>query len=304
MSRLAAVVRAHTGEDVRARTVASALAEAHDTIVIAPDETGGTIDAGLFEKRPHTLAGLAATGLSIPKPHKRALWYLGDYAFYGSFLADDDFDFYFMIEYDVGLRHPGDGYWKTLFSALRAAVIEGVDMIGLHFGPYRKTHFRHPYADPQKVLFAIMGLSRRAVRHLYEARLAEQGLDLPDPMAATHCEVFVPSVLVRDGFTCMDLNAVLPGSYDRAGVNSQLITPIGFEAFSHTHGRLLHRVADVPAYLAKGPTLAARHGWGPEFERQLNVLAAAGVDAGAISSARVQFESTAHAFAERRQSAP
>lgn len=67
MSRLAAVVRAHTGEDIRARAVANALAAAHDSIVIAPDETGGAIDAGPFEKRPHTLAGLAGHGLTIPK---------------------------------------------------------------------------------------------------------------------------------------------------------------------------------------------------------------------------------------------
>lgn len=64
------------------------------------------------------------------------------------------------------------------------------------------------------------------------------------------------------------------------------IFPIGFEHFSRTRGRLLHRVAEVDGFLAKGPGLAARHGWADTFVRQLDLLARAGVPGDKIAAAR------------------
>ena len=296
---IAAVVRGHTAEAARARALAAELAAAHGRVVLACDETFGPFDAGPFEKRPHTLARLAALGLKIPQPESRALWYLGDYAFYGSLIDDAEFDFYMMVEYDVGLRHPGDGTWSELFAALRGGALDGVDMVGVNLGPYRNTHFRHTFAAPWKGLFAIVGLSRRALEHLFPARLAEQAAPHPDPRGAMS-EVFVPSTLTRDGFRVVDLNDILPGSYDGRGVNARDIFPIGFEHFSRTRGKLLHRVAEVDGFLAKGPGLAARHGWAGLFANQLDRLAQAGIAADRIEAAREDLGRAVRGDAVRR----
>ncbi len=55
-------------------------------------------------------------------------------------------------------------------------------------------------------------LSKPALSYLYAQRLIEALRGTPAE-ALIHCESLVPSHLIRAGFSCVDLNALLPGSY-------------------------------------------------------------------------------------------
>ncbi|MGG5807769.1 hypothetical protein [Falsiroseomonas sp. CW058] len=272
--RIGALVRTHLAQSGHVLALAGQIRDAgFDPVCIAADETQGPVEAGGFAKLSHDLRGLGALGLRIPP---RALWFCGDYAYYATVLGRDDADFWLMVEHDVALRDPASGYWRALHRALRDVPGPLPDMVASHFGPYRRTHFRSAHAEPLKIFFALTGLSPRAVEALYRARLREAAEGAPDPRG-THCEIFVPSELAAaGGFRCLDLNALLPGSVDGRGFSPQRIVPVGHEARMPGGGALVHRVAEMPEYLARGPTIAARYGWVEQFAREVEEFAAPG----------------------------
>jgi hypothetical protein len=281
--RIGALVRTYLPRSAHVLVLAGQLRDAgFDHVFIAADETRGPVEAGGFPKLAHSLDSLAALGLAI---HDRAMWFCGDYGYYGTVLGRTDADFWLMVEYDVALRDASSGYWHRLLGALREACGSGIDLLGGYVGPYGRAHFRHGYAQAWKAFFAVTGLSPRAIERLYQGRLRERDSAPADPRG-THCEVFLPSELIAaGGFACRDLNALLPGSIDRPGFGPFRAVPVGHEATMPGRGALVHRVVAMDEYLTKGPHVAARHGWAEEFVQGLDRYAAQGVPRDALQQA-------------------
>jgi hypothetical protein len=208
-----------------------------------------------------------------------------------------------MVEYDVGLRDPESNWWRRLRLALENPRFSDLDMVGPYLGRYVKIHFPHGYAEPWKALFAITGLSARAVQALYQARLREVREGAVDPRG-THCEVFVPSELKRQGgFRCVDLNELVPGIAARPAFSTVTICPRGHEDLVPGDCGLLHRVVDMDEYLEKAPAVLGRIGLLSEFRRQLTALEARGLPAAVAADAAACADAVARRMELRRTSA-
>jgi hypothetical protein len=301
--RIAALVRTHLPRSAKALDLARRLQEAgFAEVLFVADETRGPIDAGGFVKLPHTLDSIAAMGLPIGAG-KRTLWFSGDYAFYASVLGRSSADFFLMIEYDVGLRDPSWNWWRRLRGVLERPRLANLDMTGAYLGPYVSGHFASDYRRPHKALFAVTGLSARAIETLYAARLREAARGAPDERG-THCEVFVPSELIRArGFFCLDLNRVLPGAADRAAFSNTIICPFGHEDLLDSECALAHRVVDMEEYLEKSPYVVARAESVPTYRRHLQILGRRGVPAERLEQAAALAQQEADRLA-RRVTAP
>ncbi len=299
--RIAALVRCHRTYCPKALDLAHALREAgfHEVLFVA-DETHGRVEAGDFEKVPHTLASLADLGLRIGDPG-RALWYFGDYAFYGSVLGRSSSDFWLMVEYDVGLRDRRSDWWRKLRLALEEPRFADLDMVGPYLHQYRRTNFLHGYDIAWKILFAITGLSARAGDTLFHDRIREVATGAVDPRG-THCELFVPSQLrMAGGFRCADLNELVPGMVARPAFSTAMICPFGHEDLVAGNCGLIHRVVDMEEYVEKGPRVFARAGNLELLRKQLDALLGRGLSASVAAEMLARAANEAHRL-ERRAS--
>lgn len=283
------MVRTHHPHSTKALALAAQLRDAGGwDVFVAADETRTTVDAGDFPKLAHSLEHLASLGLRVGGPNVRTLWLRGDYALYASFLAAPDYDFFLMLDYDIGLRDPASGHLARLAEALVEPVGRWPDLVGVHLGPYRVGPVQHSFAEPWKAFFPLVGLSRRAILYLFAQRL----LEAPKSVSGhgpVMCEVFTPSVLkAASGFHCIDVNTLLPGTLHRSGFNASTIRPVGHEDLIPGEGHLLHRVVELPEYLTKGPHLAAENGRIPLFLDELTELERRGLGTPAIDAARAE----------------
>jgi hypothetical protein len=298
--KVAALVRSHLPRSAKAIDLARRLREAgFAEVLFVVDETNGPVDSGDFPKLPHTLDSIAAMGLPLGAG-SRTLWFSGDYAFYASVLGRTSADFFLMVEYDVGLRDTSWNWWRRLRGVLERPRLANLDMTGAYLGPYAGRHFASAYRRPYKALFAVTGLSARAIDTLYAARLREAASGAPDARG-THCEVFVPSELLRArGHFCLDLNRVMPGTADRAAFSNTAICPFGHEDFLQSECALAHRVVDMEEYLAKSPYVMARAGNVATYRRHLQALRRRGVDADRLRDAGALASQEAARLARRR----
>jgi len=175
----------------------------------------------------HSEAECAAMGL--PKMKSRLLWWCGDFPFYFALEQKPKYEYYAMVEYDVHLTGNPNKFFEDLIIALRKR--EGKEPIsalgprfrvedgpiGLHMAMRRKYDLAYSY------FFPVIVLSKAAVSFLYRQRLLDGARDIPEEDIG-HCESFVPTELIYNGFSCSDLNVVLPGTYD----NDLMILPVQF----------------------------------------------------------------------------
>lgn len=302
--RVAALVRTHLPHSAKALDLGRSLREAgFAEVLFVVDETHGPVDTGGFEKLPHTLDSIAAMGLPLGAG-SRTLWFSGDYAFYASVLGRTSADFFLMIEYDVGLRDTSWNWWRRLRGVLERPRLANLDMTGAYLGPYQGEHFANAYRRPHKSLFAVTGLSARAIGTLYAARLREAAKGAPDARG-THCEVFVPSELLRTrGHFCLDINRIMPGAVDRAAFSNVVICPFGHEDLLRAECALAHRVVDMEEYLTKSPYVMARAQDVATYRRHLALLRRRGIPAEKLQAALDLAEREAQRLAKRTDAAP
>lgn len=137
----------------------------------------------------------------------------GDYKFYYVRKFFPDYDFYWMIEYDVFCN--GETYSGFLgkFADNRADLLiqelKKSDKVNNH-GYFQAIDWA--YEESKNIctgLFAAVRLSARAIDFLYRKRLEQGNIFLSDSLNAKQwifCEVFVPTELMRGGFTCENLD--------------------------------------------------------------------------------------------------
>jgi hypothetical protein len=271
--RVAVLLRSHLKHSQKALQLARQLSSVTGwDFHFAVDETNGPIDVASFSKVAHTLQSCQAMGLFTGRP--RAMSYFGDYPFYATITQIPDYDFYLMIEYDVALAEGSSDYFHRLAGMLISHELADLDFLGTNHRPLNPERRQRPHRFERsfKSIFPIAGLSRRAIRHLYEKRLEEATLPaLSDGQHHVYCEVFVPSTLEAAGrFRCLPLNAVIPNSVDRASFNTRDSRVLHHESRLPITAELLHPVLDFPQYLRKSAAIAVKGRQIPAFLRELD----------------------------------
>ncbi len=184
-------------------------------LYVSPNETRGELDVGGYRKIPYTLQQARALGFSAPE--ELFLINCSDVLYEHLRRRIPDYDFYLLIEFDVDLVTSMAAFIDALVRKL--IKYKDIDLIGpaasrrwpgwSHYDNANK-HFAEVYA----VFFPLVGLSRRAIEHLYETRLTIEPVDAPTE-ERIFCEAFVASALVAGGYRVVDLNELVPGSYTR-----------------------------------------------------------------------------------------
>jgi hypothetical protein len=221
-------------------------------LFLAVDETNGRPETDLQNVVWHSVARCPELGLTHTR--ERLIWWCGDFPFYFALAQLPQYQYYIMIENDVHLTQCDASLLNDLAAALLSGATVGIDAVGTRL--LREVPIDHElhrllhrpafafFETTYSYFFPLIALSRQAVSYLYAQRQLEAMRETPAD-AVLHCESFVPSHLIRAGFSCVDLNAVLPGSY----LNDLMVLPApqygiprcqanGFEGFA----RMIHPV--------------------------------------------------------------
>ncbi len=221
------------------------------------DETNGRPEIDLPNIVWHSTK--QCPGLGLTQTRDRLLWWCGDFPFYFALNQLPQYQYYAMVEYDVYLTQRNASLFNDLASALNATEAGRVDAVGtrLRREDPRDDKLHVPafnfFDTTYSYFFPLIVLSRPAVSYLYSQRLIEATRGTPSD-ALIHCESFVPSHLIRAGFTCVDLNAVLPGSYR----NDLMILPGRYHGMANSladgfagYVRMIHPVYSDTAFLQR-----------------------------------------------------
>ena len=180
------------------------------------DETNGHPDTDFKNVVWHSLARCQELGLT--QARDRLIWWCGDFPFYFALAQIPQYQYYAMIEYDVHLTQCDASLLNDVAGTLISREVGSIDAVGTRLRleiPHNHPLNRSAYAffeTTYSYFFPFIVLSKPAVSYLYAQRQIEAQNGTP-PDAILHCEPFVPSHLIRAGFNCVDLNALLPGSY-------------------------------------------------------------------------------------------
>ncbi len=209
-TRTAVIFRTHFWDAFAQRQFDRLLAVAQGTdVFVLVDETNGKV-AGISHPAVVrvTEAGLLITGLARAG-EGNLLWFNGDYPLYHFQALHPGYDTYLQLEYDVIINQP----IAALTERLRA---DHVDYVGLTKGEvvadwfWRDTMsaaYRHD--DVRKQLICLSVFSGAALRHLYEARLAQsRAWEAGTLKVWPFCEGFIPTELAIAGFVCRELSAL------------------------------------------------------------------------------------------------
>ena len=171
--RVAVLMRTHFWDEFafRAATRLWHQSEGADFYIEVNESESGPVDVAPFRKIRHTLEGYEAMGLPCAAPPGRPpLWWNADYGLYGAALQLPDYDYYFLIEYDVAVN----ARLRPIVDRVAAAGIECVTCYEAN--PMRDT-WAHaasceglPYARKAWVPVCVMLASRRVALHLLAER--------------------------------------------------------------------------------------------------------------------------------------
>ncbi|MBP0491189.1 hypothetical protein [Roseomonas indoligenes] len=291
--RIAVLLRSHLKGSAKAMELAAQLSAVPDwDVYFAADETNGELDVSPYRKVPHSIEACRAIGLFTDRP--KAMAFLGDYPFYVTFPAIPDYDFYLMIEYDVGLADKGGDYFHRLAEALRSETYAELDLLGTNHRPLGLGRDKRPhrFAQAWKSIFPIIGLSRRAIKHLYAERLREATQPpLSDGTQNVYCEFFVPSAMEAAGrFRCLPLNDVMPGSVDKVSFNTRESRVLHHEMRLPVASALLHPVLDFAQYARKTAAIAIKFGRIPAFREDLDYFRRHGYDPAVLAETEAKLD--------------
>lgn len=154
--------------DAFARVMAGHLAEVagRGDLYILADETNGTLDTEPYRKITHTVE-FADLGLDVGFPHKeRFLWYNGDFPLYRALITLPNYDYYYMVEYDVLITRPLDPLTDKL-------AYRNIEAVGFRLEP-APPGISEPiaayFSNANSLLPSVFVASRRVVEYLFQAR--------------------------------------------------------------------------------------------------------------------------------------
>lgn len=313
LPRVAVFIRTHLANEKLDHLIECLNGSPLFDLYVLADETRGALPLSRAAAPviSHGIGMCRALGLKTdPANHPNALWLCGDYALYCGVSVLPDYDYYFMIEYDVHFTRENPFMLEALIHRLQDLDGQPLDLLCSHItrmGPkgdwYRQA--ARLYEDVYwGGLFAFVAVSKRAALRLLEVRQAE-GAGAASQGELTHCEAFVLTVAKNQpGFRCRAINDVAPGcvsgkSYYASSPSSQNFL-LGANHPFRPNIEIVHPVLDADDYLSrllkrcKGPEDIER------FVEKLNGLGPALV----APDIRERFLGLAHAQDQARATHP
>lgn len=139
------------------------------------------------------------------------MWHNGDYRFYYVRKFFPDYDYYWLIEYDVFCNAPTyEGFLKKFAENRADLMVTGFRAEKKNGDWYWTQGVNWIYSDCEIYgsLFPVVRLSARAVDFLYQRRLEHVSIfqQATGDKRWIFCELFVPTELMNAGFSCEALN--------------------------------------------------------------------------------------------------
>ena len=208
--RTAVIFRTHFWDGFAQRQFDRLLSVAEGTdVFVLVDETNGKV-SGIEHRRVVRVTADELLAMGFARAGEgNLLWFNGDYPLYRFQELHPDYDYYVQLEYDVLINRP----IAELVARLHA---DQVDFVGLTKGETGEQWFwrgtmagAYPKADMLNQLICLCVFSGPALRHLWQARLA-QSMDWQEGRLTDwpFCEGFIPSELARAGFKLRELDAL------------------------------------------------------------------------------------------------
>jgi hypothetical protein len=212
--RVAVLVRTHLVNEKLEDLLAILSDSACFDLYVCADCTRVDLEVAGVNVLRHRLEDAEPMGLPTSVPN--LFWYCGDYALYFAHAEIPNYDYYFMIEYDVHVVDRGPLVIEGIINRLGFSGSSAVDFVGCRCGPGNFENgwgmtVAGVYPEAQLCQFPFVVLSRRAIEYLLSERQAEK----KSPMNPSHlmfCEAFVPSALNAGGFRRIDINSMMPGT--------------------------------------------------------------------------------------------
>jgi hypothetical protein len=254
--RVAVLVRTHlVNEKLEDLLGILSDSECYDLFVCA-DCTNGELEFDAVRVLRHRDTDALEMGLSTNKSN--LLWYCGDYALYFAYTQIPDYDYYFMIEYDVDFRDRTPLVIEGIINRLEFSQPSAVHFLGcqswqgnLEMGWGRTIAGIYPEAH--LCLFPFVVASRQAIEYLIAERQAECRTPI-GPDRLMFCEAFVPSALMAGGFRRVDINSLVPGAVHGATFRIASADNRGPMLLGHRYDtapsvKLLHPVYDEKNFI-------------------------------------------------------
>lgn len=252
-------VRTHFWDEKVAELVAKLRTNNHVAdILLLVDTTSGEIgleinidiDVVAFSEEAARKIGFRQT--------KYPLFYdCGDISFYFAMRNRPAYRYYIFLDHDVDFPENDASLFNDIFALPN---LDGLDFVGLMvtpqdpsvgWGPASAKRFSERYCFYS--YFPFVMLSRRALSFMYSQRLIES---MSETAAGdiVQCESFTPSSLRAGGFSCADLNELLPGCYSWESTAHQLRptgvgSPMSLRRSFDPSIRLVHPVYSCREYI-------------------------------------------------------
>jgi hypothetical protein len=221
--RVAVLLRTHVEtENVRRSLRLLAEGQGYDAYLLAHEEPGRNLDAGPLPKLSHSLQSIRDLGFHVESPY--FLMHCADILFGWAAQQLPDYDFYVMLENDVFLRDGDPPYLDRISEAL--GQVGAMDLAIVKLGRSDPVWIWHgavarSYPEVFTSFFPLVVVSKRGAEHLLQERLREQARTPPEhrtPQGTGEdhimfCEAFIASALWGGGYNILDLNELVPGSY-------------------------------------------------------------------------------------------
>jgi hypothetical protein len=230
--------------------------EGYDLYAIV-DETHGRHDPGGWNAIWHSVAACRQLGLT--QKHSDILRVCGDFPLYVALREIPEYTHYVMLEDDVELCGESGAYISELVRLLGREDRPGVDFAGVFFqadktqiwGP--ETHKLFGPKNCYLARFPFVVVSKKLLAYMFLQRQVE-AIRNPAPNEIMHCEVFAASAAQAGGFSCFDMNALIPGSYDKSMMMFEspgFGLPMGTEVHEAGPVRMYHPVYTMEEWVRR-----------------------------------------------------
>ena len=165
-----------------------------------------------FDSKLHEEMQLPYITFNGEKDFGGVMWHNGDYRFYYFKKFFPDYDYYWLMEYDVFCNGENYAGFLDKFKDNRADLIVNEFRIENKNGSWVWTYgLDWIYKDVEIYgsLFPVVRLSARAVDFLYKRRLEHKEIfqnSTDKDKRWIFCELFAPTELMNSGFSCENLN--------------------------------------------------------------------------------------------------
>lgn len=208
-------LRTHFWDDATERAFNSLQKVWAGEIFICADTTNGGNFPNDKKILPHSIEKLQNIGLVDRKSYGSMLWYNGDYPIYDIALSSN-FDYFVIVEYDCFVNCDLNSMVDKFIQSGDEFVSPDFREIGSSEGWIWEEHQKKSdiidtgagSLPVYRCFFPFVFISRTAALHLFARRLvAARARFGQDDAAWPFCESFVPTELMRAGFSCRSLDS-------------------------------------------------------------------------------------------------